>query len=243
MLMPRVARQIVVKSLTKLNFGETECLVRVNAPNTDFFTADCEALAPTKVAGLVLPKVETAAHLHRATQILAGTPISLFALIETALGVINLKEIAQASPRLAGLLFGAEDLSADLGATPSPDKWELLYARSAVVTAAAAYGLQAIDTVFTDLQDREGLAHESQFARQLGFTGKMAIHPHQVEIIQRVFSPTPAEIDQAQEIVTAYETHLATGSAVFILNGRMVDRPVVRAAERVLARARAAHLL
>jgi len=237
------ARQTVVKSLMNLDFGETECLVRVNAPDTEFFTADCQALVPTKVAGLVIPKVETADQLHRATKILTGTPISLFALIETALGVMNLQEIAQTGPRLVALLFGAEDLTANLGASPSPDKWELLYARSAVVTAAAAYGLQAIDTVFTGLQDREGLARDSQFARQMGFTGKMAIHPQQVAIIQHVFSPTTAEIAQAQAIVTAYETHLATGSAVFTHNGRMVDKPVVRAAERVLARARTAHLL
>jgi citrate lyase beta subunit len=171
------------------------------------------------------------------------TKLPLFAIIETAPGIMNLKEIAQAAPQLVGLLFGAEDLTADLGAAPSPDKRELFYARSAVVTAAAAYGLQAIDTVYTDLHNLDGLAAEAQSARQMGYTGKMAVHPNQVSTIQQIFSPTEAEIAQAQAIVTAYQAHLATGEGVFVWNGRMVDKPIVRAAEQVLARARSAHLL
>lgn len=235
-----VARQTVATAVTTLDFNHTERLIRVNAPDTEFFMADMTAIAPLAVEGIVLPKVETADHLHRATQM---TTLPLFALIESALAIMNLREIAQATPQLAGLLFGAEDLTADLGASPSADKWELLYARSAVVTAAAAYGLQAIDTVFINLNNQEGLAAEARTARQMGYTGKMAIHPNQVEIIQQIFSPTAAEINQAQAILEAYNANVATGKGVFTINGRMVDKPVVRAAEKLLERARSARLL
>lgn len=163
-------------------------------------------------------------------------------MIETARGVLNIGQIAQASSRLDALVFGAEDLASDLGAKRTPAGWEVFYARSAIVTAAAAYQLQALDMVFVDLNDLAGLAEECRFARQLGFSGKTAIHPHQVEVINRVFAPSPEEIEQALRLVQAFEAHQAAGAGAFELDGKMVDLPVMRAAERVLARARAAGL-
>jgi citrate lyase beta subunit len=156
---------------------------------------------------------------------------------------MNLKEIAKASRRLVALVFGAEDLAGDIGAQRTRAGWEVFYARSAVVTAAAAYGLQALDMVYTDLNDLEGLEAESLLARQLGFDGKTAIHPNQIEIINRVFSPSPEEIERARRIVEANAAHQATGVGAFELDGRMVDMPVVRAAEGVLAKARLVGLL
>jgi citrate lyase beta subunit len=235
-----VARAMVATAVLTHTSPASERLIRINASHTPFFAADLAAVANLPIDGIVIPKVETADPFHYAAQM---TKLPLFAIIETALGIMNLKEIAQAAPQLVGLLFGAEDLTADLGAAPSPDKRELFYARSAVVTAAAAYGLQAIDTVYTDLHNFDGLATEAQSARQMGYTGKMAVHPHQVSTIQQIFSPTEAEIAQAQAIITAYQAHLVTGEGVFVWNGRMVDKPIVRAAEQVLARARSAHLL
>ena len=232
-----LARQRVVTAVTTLAFPHTACFIRVNALSTPFFADDLAAIASLDIAGLIVPKVETVAHLDHTLNLLGDTAVPLYAIIETALGIMNLKEIAQATPRLAGLLFGAEDFTADLGATPSSDKRELLYARSAIVTAAAAYDLEAIDTVYTDIYNLEGLETETRFARQMGYTGKMAVHPQQVAIIERVFSPTPDEIAQAQEIVTAYEAHLATGEGVFVVNGRMVDKPIIRAAQQILAHA------
>ncbi|HEX9924505.1 MAG TPA: CoA ester lyase, partial [Anaerolineae bacterium] len=201
--------------------------------------------------GYVIPKVETAKQIqlveHRLDEAERrhGWPdgsIRLLALIETALGVLNLAEIAQASPRLEALMFGAEDLAGDLGAQRTRAGWEVFYARSAVVTAAAAFGLQAIDMVFVDLQDLEGLAAEATLARQLGYEGKMAIHPRQVEVLNRVFAPSPAEIERAQRLVKAHAAHQAAGAGAFELDGKMVDLPVVRMAERVLEKARAARL-
>jgi citrate lyase beta subunit len=241
------ARLNVVAALDEIAFGRTELLVRVNAPDTDFIAADLEAIAGTTIDGIVVPKVETAEQIQTIDQFLtagelAGGRLSgairLFALIETALGIMNLKEIGQSSQRLEGLMFGAEDLAADVRATRTKEGWEVFYGRSAVVTAAAAYGLEAIDMVYLDLHDLSGLEKDTLFAQQMGYTGKMAIHPCQVEVFNRVFSPTEEEIVRAERLLQAYQTHDAAGSGVFTLDGRMVDKAVVRAAENLLTRAR-----
>jgi citrate lyase beta subunit len=169
--------------------------------------------------------------------------IRLLAIVETARGVMNLKEIAQASQRLDGLMFGAEDLAANIGARRTRAGWEVFYARSAVVTAAAAYNLQAIDMILADLNDLDRLEEECISAQALGYEGKMAIHPRQVEVIDRVFTPSGEEIEQAQRLVQANNQHQATGSGVFELDGQMIDRPLVRTAEQVLAKAKAAGLI
>jgi len=243
------ARQAVVAALADLDFGHTERLVRINAPDTPFFTADLEAMASTDVVGIVIPKVESAAQLHSIDKVLSAleqaTPagsIRLFALIETTLGLMNIREIARGCERLDGLFFGAEDLAADLGVSRSQDGWETFHGRNVVVTAAAAYGLWAIDTIFTgvagDPKDIADLEEDALFARQLGYDGKMAIHPNQIEVIQRVFSPTAEDIARARQLLEAYRVHQAAGTGVFTLNGRMVDKPVVRSAQQILERAR-----
>jgi len=246
------ARQTISQALGTLDFGRSERLVRINSPETDFFSADLAGTVGAQPDGYAIPKVETAGQVQRVSHVLDqaeqknGWPqnsIRLLAIVETALGIMNLKEIAQASPRLAALMFGAEDLAGDIGAGRTRAGWEVFYARSTVVTAAAAYGLQAIDMVFVDLQDLEGLEEECVTGRQLGYEGKMAIHPRQVEVINRVFAPSPAEIEQAQKLVEAHRQHQATGSGVFELDGKMVDMPMVKMAERVLEKARAAGLL
>jgi citrate lyase beta subunit len=245
------ARQNVAAVLSEVDFGRIERLVRVNTPNSDLYVADLKAVAGTGVDGIVLPKVESAGqvqdldnHLSMAERSndLPGGTIRLFALIETALGVMNLKEIGQASRRLDGLLFGAEDLAADLGTSRSSAGWEVFYGRSALVTAAAAFGLEAIDTIYVDYRNTAGLEEDASFAQQLGYTGKMAIHPGQVEVLNRVFSPSPAEITQAIELLEAFQSHVAAGTGVFVMDDRMVDMPHVRAAEHLLERARLARL-
>lgn len=246
------ARQNVLTALANMDFGRTERLVRINSPDTKLFAADLEAIAPTNVDGIVIPKVETVQQVQRVDQTITanelknGRPageIRLLALIETALGVMNVKEICQSSRRLDGLLFGAEDLAADVRATRSPAGWEIFYGRSAVVTAAAAYGLEAIDTVYLDLENLNGLEEDALFGQQMGYTGKMAIHPRQVKVFNRVFSPAEDEVAQAERVLKAYRTQVAAGAGVFTLDGRMVDKPMVRAAERLLERAELCRLM
>lgn len=247
-----VARQTIVEALNELDFGRRERLIRINPPGTKWATADLQATIDARPNGYVLPKVETAEQIRSVSRFLAqaeecrGWPrasIRLLALIETARGVMELGAIAQADERLVALLFGAEDLAGDVGAQRTAEGWEVFYARSAVVTAAAAYGLQAIDTVFVDLNDDQQLAAECTFVRRMGYTGKLAIHPRQLAAINRTFSPSVAEIDQALRLIEAHTAHQASGQGAFVLDGKMVDRPVVRRAERVIEQARAAGLL
>ena len=163
-------------------------------------------------------------------------------MVETARGIVSLGEICAASPRLQALIFGAEDLAGDIGATRTPEAWEVFYARSAVVTWAAAFGLQAIDMVYVDYRDTDGLTHEARQGAQMGYAGKQAIHPSQIGTIQAAFTPPTEAIVQAQRIISANAANQAAGLGAFALDGKMVDAPVVKAAEAVLAKARAAGL-
>jgi citrate lyase beta subunit len=246
------ARRIVSEALHTLDFGRSERLIRLNAVETPFWQDDLEATIAAQADGYVLPKVAAAEHIQLVSRYLDeaeksnGWPqysIRLLALVETARGIMNLKEIAQAGPRLEALMFGAEDLAGDMGARRTAAGWEVFYARSAVATAAAAYGLQAIDMVLVDFNDMERLEEECVSARDLGYEGKMAIHPRQVEVMNRLFSPSAEEIEQAQRLIAAHEAHQTAGSGVFAADGKMVDMPVVKIAKRILEKAKAAGLL
>lgn len=215
--------------------GPPHLIVRINDPDTDLGRADAEALGETRQPdAFMIPKVRSAAGLRRTAGLLSdGAP--LFALIETALGLENAVDIGQASPAVAGLVFGGFDLAIELRADPS---WEpLLYARSRVVHAAALSGLDAIDMPSVDFGEMSGLREEAGRVRLLGFAGKMAIHPAQLPVIHEVFTPSELEVERAHRILDA--DRKAEGGAV-ALEGRMVDRPVAEVARRVLARARAA---
>jgi citrate lyase beta subunit len=239
------ARATVAEALAKLQFGRRERLVRLNPLSTGLAEAEIAATAGGRPDGYILPKAENTQELRAVDRLLEaaehglelqGKSLRLFVMIETALGVMNLREIATATPRLEGLIFGAEDLAGDIGCVRTKGAWEVFYARSAVVTAAAAYRLQAFDMVFTDFHDAVGLEEESRHARQLGFTGKTCIHPNQTPIVNRSFSPSVAEIDHARRLVAAFDTQLAAGAGAFTFEGKMVDMPMLIAARKVLAR-------
>jgi citrate lyase beta subunit len=239
------ARATVAEALAKLQFGRRERLVRLNPLSTGLAEAEIAATAAGRPDGYILPKAEDAQDLRAVDRLLdaaehglelQGKSLRLFVMIETALGVMNLREIATATPRLEGLIFGAEDLAGDIGCVRTKGAWEVFYARSAVVTAAAAYRLQSFDMVFTDFHDAVGLEEESRHARQLGFTGKTCIHPNQTPIVNRSFSPSLAELDHARRLVAAFDTQLAAGAGAFTFEGKMVDMPMLIAARKVLAR-------
>jgi citrate lyase subunit beta-like protein len=241
------ARHLVCHTLATADFGGKERLVRVNSPATSFFGADLTAVSSARPDGLVIPKVRSPVELERIDEALTGVELAhdwprgairLLALIETALGIMNLKEIAQSTPRLEALLFGAEDLAADMGAVRTQAGWEIFYGRSAVVTAATANGLQAIDCVDVHIHDAAGLRENAIFGRNMGYSGKMAIHPDQVATINEIFSPSPAEIIEAQRLLLAAAAQQDTGTGVFVVDGHMVDAPIILAAELLLERAR-----
>jgi citrate lyase beta subunit len=243
------ARATVANALATLDFGRRERLVRVNELVTGLVEEELVATVGARPDGYLVPKVEDADDLRAVDRMVAqheaahGWPehsIRLLAMIETALGVMNLREISRATPRLDALVFGAEDMAASTGAVRTRESWEVFYARSAVVTAAGAYGLQAIDCVFVDFTNNAGLEADCLFGRGLGYIGKTLIHPNQVPVANRVFAPSPQEVTAAQRLVAAFEEQQAAGAGAFALEGKMVDMPILRTAERLLARARAA---
>jgi len=240
----QAARATVIECFQRLDFGPVERLIRMNPVSTHLWEEDLAQTLPARPDGYVLPKTESVEQVQAVSKRLAeleeraGLGVGstrLLVQIETAMGVVKAAEIAGADSRVDALLFGAEDLAVDMGARRTRRGWEILYARSALITAAAAYGLPAIDTVFIDLADTEGLVDECRFAQELGFSGKLAIHPRQVEVINRAFSPTQEEIAQAQRLIDAFEKQQAAGTGVFEMDGKMIDMPIVLAARRILA--------
>jgi len=240
------ARETIAAALREVDFHRTEKLVRINPVGGEFYGDDLMATVGARPDGYVLPKVESPAQIQLVSEWLYmaenehGIPqgsIPLLAIIESARGIVNLREIAGADPRLVGLIFGAEDLAGDIGAIRTPDGWEIFYARSAVVTYAKAFGLQAIDTVYLKLDDSAGLIHETRRILDMGYTGKLAIHPRQVSVIQDVFTPTAEEIAAARRLIEAHNAHQTVGTGAFQLDGKMVDMPIIRAAQTILARA------
>jgi citrate lyase subunit beta/citryl-CoA lyase len=244
------ARAITREALQTVDFGAVERLVRLNpVDGTGWYLDDLNAIVTAWPDGYVLPKVESAEQVWQVSNYLDAAEgrhnrqrrTVLLAIIESAKGVMNLREIVMESgPRLVALALGAEDLAGDMGARRSAEGTEGFYARSAVVLHAKAMGLQAIDTPYVNLTDLDGLQAETAQACDLGYTGKLAIHPRQVDPIQATFTPTDSEIAQAQALIHAHAVHQSAGTGVFAFEGKMVDMPMIRAAESVLQRAQAA---
>ena len=242
------ARRSIAAALRELDFGRSEKLARINAVGTGLETEDIEAVLPFRPDGVVVPKVERLEQIQwasekiEAAELAYGWPIHSIRMlvgVETPRAILNLNEIAS-HPRLDALIFGGEDYAASVGATRTPAALELLYARSAVVAACAAHELQAIDMVTVNFKDLEAVRREASFGAQLGYTGKQVIHPNQVAPVQEAFTPDEAAIESARRLVDAFESYQAQGSGAFALDGRMIDKPLVVAAERILERARAA---
>lgn len=245
----QAARDSIREALTTLDFGRSERMIRINAHDSLLKTEDLAQTIIAQPDSVLLPKVENAEAVHwldaqlTAAERAHGWPageIEILAMVETARGIVNLKEIASSSSRLTALVFGAEDLAGDIGAVRTREGWEVFYARSAVVTHAAAFGLQAIDMVFVDYGDTDGLMRESLEGARMGYSGKQLIHPNQITPVHEAFTPDGAAIAHAQRVVAAHEQNQASGFGAFALDGKMVDMPVVKAAQQVLAKAKAA---
>jgi citrate lyase subunit beta-like protein len=243
------ARGTIVQALNQVDFGQSERLARINPVGSGLEQIDLDAVLPARPDGIVVPKVRTAAQLHWVDEQIARAEthlnvplgsIALLAIIESAVSIVNLAEIAGSVPRLEALIFGSEDFASDLGAVRTREAWEVFYARSAVVTYAAAFQLQAIDMVYVDFRDSEGLHLEALEGARLGFSGKQVIHPNQVPVVQIAYTPTDEAIDHALRLIEAFQVVQESGSGAFAMNGKMVDAPMIKAAENILTRARAA---
>ena len=233
------ARALIPRMLRELDFGRAERLARINPVGSGMEADDLRAALEGRPDGVVIPKVETGDAIRWASAQIADAErknnwpvggIILITLVETALGIVNLRDIASSDPRLQALIFGAEDLAGDIGAVRTREAWEVFYARSAVVTHAAAFGLQAIDMVYIDYKDTEGLKIEAQAAVRMGYAGKQVIHPNQIAPTQATFTPDDAAIHHALRIMDAMRAHQEAGKGAFSLDGKMIDMPLVKAA-------------
>lgn len=242
------ARILVRNTMTYLDFSRVEVIVRINSVDTDFWKKDLETILPLKPSLIMPPKSSCAqdvltvdAHMSQLEDRLgfARNTVRLIPLIETALGVENAYQIASCTPRVAAIFLGGEDLTADLQCKRTKESQEIEYARSRMVCAARAAGVDVYDTPFTDVNDDEGIRIDAEKAKSLGFTGKSAISPRHVPVINEVFSPSQRDIDYAYEVMEAIRRGKEEGRGAVALRGKMIDAPVVSRAKRVIETAEA----
>jgi citrate lyase subunit beta/citryl-CoA lyase len=237
-------RALVVKAFS--HGGQCKLYVRVNAYTTEWCYADIVAITGPGLDGIILPKVETSDQLRSVDWLLSNLErergltvggIDLVPIIETALGMSNIGAIASSGSRTKRLAFGAGDYTLDLGMVWSSDETELLPARSAVVMASRAAGIEPpLDTVWADLRDTDGFSRSAERAAALGFQGKMCIHPDQIAVTNAAFSPSEQQLSWARRVIAAFEQAEAKGLASIQLDGQFIDYPIVQRARQVASR-------
>ena len=250
------ARLLVHNALKTIDYGDTEMVVRINPLNTPFGKKDVEAVVKAGVDVIRMPKTETAEEVVELEQEIEKVERELgclgrtqiMAAIESTKGIVNAYPIATASKRMMGIALGAEDYCANLktqrtqGDNPNFGM-ELLMARQMIVIAARAAGIDALDTVYSNLNDMETFRREVELIKALGFDGKSIINPRQIEIINEVFAPKQKDIDKALTIIAAIKEAEKKGSGVIAVNGKMVDKPVVIRAQHTIELAIASGVL
>ena len=222
------------EKFAKYDWGDSEILIRANGLDTPWGHDDIEMIAEVRPAGAILPKAELSKTVALVVEAL-GPSVPLFLMIETATGVLEAPALARVH-NVGGFLFGAADYRKDMRASPLPDESDLSFARSQVLHASRAAGIDALDTPWFQYKDLDGLEASAFRARQMGFDGKAAIHPSQVPVINRVFSPTAEEIKRARRIVEVMHRAMAEGKNVATLDNEMVEALHLEEARRVLSR-------
>ncbi|KAJ2897069.1 hypothetical protein IWW38_001832 [Coemansia aciculifera] len=238
-----MARELVLSALGA-NTHARELGVRINSIGSGLERDDLNVILQSeKLNSIMVPKVETPGDIEFVAKLIdelaapSSRDIRIIAGMETALGIVNIRDIARADKRIDALLFAAEDYCADTGITRTPSRRELYHARSVVATTAHAFKLQAIDMVTMDFRNMDVLREESTEAAEMGFTGKQVIHPAQVDAVQECFLPSRDTMRRAWRIVDGYQQHYKLGKGAFDLDGKAIDMPVVKWAYRVLHRA------
>ena len=240
------ARILVRNTMRYMDFAGCGRIVRINSIDTPYWQEDLRQILPYKPDLILLPKTSCAQDAITADEFIteleeelgfANNTVGLMPLIETAMGVENAFSIASSCKRIHALFLGAEDLTADLRCKRTKEGREIEYARTRLVVAARAAGVDVFDTPFTDVNDDEGIVADAELAKALGFTGKASISPRHVEVINRVFSPTLPEIDYAYEVLEAIREAKAQGKGAVALRGKMIDAPIVARAERTISMA------
>ena len=242
------ARILVRRFLEGYKDRNKEILVRINGLDTKWALDDLKTVLPAVPDGIRLPKADSPEIVERLDTLLTeyeeelGLPLGHFKIlpsIETAEGVINAVATARSSPRLIGLAFGAEDYTATMEINRTKEGEELFNARMNVLWGAKSASIQAIDSIFADVNDMEALRRETELVKRLGFTGKCMVNPRQIDVIHEVFAPKQEEVDYALEVIDAIKRAREMGTGVISLKGKMIDRPIVVRAARVINTARA----
>lgn len=245
------ARVLVHTALKTIDYSDVETVVRINDLK-EGGEQDVEAVVLGGVDVIRLPKTEDAQEIKDVEAVIERVEkennieigrTKMMAAIESATGILNAREIAHASDRLIGIALGAEDYVTNLKTTRSETGEELAFARSFILHAARDAGIAAIDTVYSDVENMDGFRKEVNHIKQLGFDGKSVINPRQIPVVHDIYAPTEKEIEDAKEIIWAIQEAEEKGSGVIAVDGKMVDKPIVERAERVIALAKAANII
>jgi len=243
------ARLLVFQMVKHHRPKDKYVVIRVNGLYSEYFADDLEAAVRANPDALRIPKVEYASELQEISRRMAEIEekvglevgkMELICNIESYLGVLNALEIAKADPRVVALTVSAEDLTASMKAQRTKKGLEIFYARNAILLACRAAGIDAIDVVFSDINDEEGLREDTALARNLGFDGKTVVHPRQIDVVNSFFTPSKKEIDYALRVLNAVEEGKKSGRGAVTLDGSMIDKPIELRALTTLAQARAA---
>ncbi|XP_055398913.1 citramalyl-CoA lyase, mitochondrial isoform X1 [Bubalus kerabau] len=255
------ARLRIVKTLEDFDLGPTEKCVRINSVSSGLAEEDLEAILQSRVlpSSLMLPKVEGPEEIQWLSDKFSfylknrklEQPMNLIPFVETAMGLLSFKAVCEEAvkngPRvglfLDAVVFGGEDFRASIGATSSKETQDILYARQKIIVVAKAFGLQAIDLVYIDFRDEEGLLRQSREGAAMGFTGKQVIHPNQIAVVQEQFSPSAEKIKWAEELIAAFKEHQQLGKVnvlkcpemgAFTFRGSMIDMPLLKQAQNIV---------
>lgn len=231
------ARFLVSRAIKMIDFCLSEVMVRINPLNHEGLV-DLAAILVAGPDAVVVPKCESKADVQVVENAIKeaklSKQISILPMIETAKGILNAYEVACASPMVDAITFGGEDFTQDIGATRTKAGKEIFWGRSMVIIAAKAARVQALDTVFSDLTDEEGLRRDTIEIKEMGFDGRAAIHPSQIQIIHECFSPTEKEVQYAVNVLFAADKARIEGSGVAVVNGKMIDKPIIQRAEKII---------
>ncbi|QTX02693.1 citrate lyase subunit beta / citryl-CoA lyase [Candidatus Phytoplasma luffae] len=242
------ARELTKNMINFFDYNQynIEVAVRINHFDTIFYEEDLKVMiSQSKTNLLRLPKVETKEDVLKVVndieklekQFNKTTKINLFCALESAKGILNAYEIATASKRVVGIALGGVDYLLNLQATKTDSRHELLFARQMILHAARAANIDAFDCIYGNVQDLKGLAKEAQFVKELGFNGKSAIHPNQLPIINKIFTPSEKEISDSLKILNEYKKYKKHNKGVFSIDGQMIDKPIIENAENIIAKA------
>ncbi len=231
------ARILVRNMFKSINYGNAEISVRINSLSTPFGLADLHAIVPLQPHAIRVPKTESCEELAELLKIvedienehnLPHDQMKIHIMIETALGVQNVFDLVKMSPRIDAVTIGGQDLTADMNIASTKDGVGIDFARKRIIMAAKANGIDAIDTVFVDVEDDEGLAKDTAYSKAIGFAGKAVINPRQIDVVHEVYQPTEAEIRKSLKIYKAFIQNKKAGIGVFAVDGKMVDKPVMQ---------------